>query len=322
MNLPQVSATDRVSLGEGMTPLVRVPKFPGDVRAKLEFTCPTGSFKDRGNSIVVTRLKQIGISRVVEDSSGNAGASLAAYCAHAGIGCTIYAPASASAGKLAQIRIYGAEIVAVPGARAAATEAALAATNGNYYANHAWDPFFFEGTKTAAFEIVEQLGGAVPARVLLPVGQGTMLLGLAKGFRELLVARRIAHVPQLIAVQSDLCAPIYEAFQGGLTRMPDVPASPRILAEGIATVSPLRWRVIMNVVRESAGEVVRVPDRAIPSGLSQLGRLGLFVEPTSATVLLALDQLRERRAVLDGTSVMILTGSGLKATAQVEKWLS
>ena len=79
MNLPQVSAADRVSLGEGLTPLVRVPKLPGDVRAKLEFTCPTGSFKDRGNSIVVTRLKQIGISRVVEDSSGNAGASLAAY---------------------------------------------------------------------------------------------------------------------------------------------------------------------------------------------------------------------------------------------------
>ena len=322
MNLPQVSVTDRVSLGEGMTPLVRVPKFPGDVRAKLEFTCPTGSFKDRGNSVVVTRLKQIGISRVLEDSSGNAGASLAAYCARAGIHCTIYVPASASLGKLAQIRVHGAEIVTVPGARAAATEAALAAAKDGYYANHTWDPFFFEGTKTAAFEIVEQLRGTVPARVLLPVGQGTLLLGLAKGFRELLVARRIPHVPQLIAVQTDLCAPIYEAFHRGLTMIPEVPAFPRILAEGIATVSPLRWRIIMNIVRDSAGEVIRVPDRAIPSGLSRLGRLGLFVEPTSVTVLLALEQLLERRTILDGTTVMMLTGSGLKATTEIEKWLS
>jgi len=322
MNLPQVSATDRVSLGEGMTPLVRLPEFPGDVVAKLEFTCPTGSFKDRGNAIVVSRLKQIGISRVVEDSSGNAGASLAAYCAYAGISCTIYVPASASAGKLAQIRMYGAEIVTVPGVRSAATEAAVAAANAGYYANHTWDPFFFEGTKTAAFEIVEQLGGAVPARVLLPAGQGTLLLGLAKGFRELAAARRIPRLPQLIAVQSDLCAPIYEAFHRGLASMPKVPAPSQILAEGIATVSPLRWQVILNVVRESAGEVIRVPDRAIPSALSRLGRMGLFVEPTSATVLLAMDQLHERRAVVEGITVMMLTGSGLKATAEIEKWLS
>jgi threonine synthase len=321
-SLPRVPQADRVNLGEGMTPLIRVHGFRGDVHAKLEFVSPTGSFKDRGNAVGVSRLKQLGVARVVEDSSGNAGASLAAYCAAAGIRCTIYVPATASPGKLVQIRAYGAEIVQVPGPRAAATDAALAAATETYYANHTWDPFFFEGTKTAAFEIVEQLRGHVPARVLLPVGQGTMLLGMAKGFRELLAAGRIGRLPQLVAVQSDACAPICEVICRGLAELPAIFPPERVVAEGIATAHPLRWRSIVKVLHESGGTAIGVPEASIPSAVSRLGRLGLFVEPTSAIVLPALEQLLDQHGHLDGTTVMLLTGAGLKASAAIASWLS
>lgn len=317
--LPPVPDGARVSLGEGMTPLARLRDGPGEVYAKLEFASPTGSFKDRGNAVVVTRLGRLGITEVVEDSSGNAGASLAAYCAVAGIRCTVYAPAGASPGKLVQIRAYGAEVVEVPGPRAAATEAAMAAAATAYYANHAWDPYFFEGTKTAAFEIVEQLGGRAPSRVVLPVGQGTMLLGLAKGFRELRLGARIDRVPRLIAVQSEACPPLYEAFHRGLAELPEIPPPGRMLAEGIATTRPVRWRAIVAAVRESGGMVVSVREAAIPRALARLGKAGLFVEPTAATALVALESLAAEEAA--GTTVLVLTGSGLKASAVVGELL-
>lgn len=320
-SLPPAEPCQRVSLGEGSTPLARVRGLPGDVYAKLEFASPTGSFKDRGIAIVVSRLRRLGIPRVVEDSSGNAGASLAAYCAAADIRCTIYAPDTTSPGKLVQIRGYGAEVVLVPGPRPAATEAALAAAQDAYYANHAWDPFFLEGTKTAAFEIVEQLGGQVPARVVLPVGQGTLFLGLAKGFRELREARRIPELPRLVAVQSSGCAPLYEAFRDSLAELPAVSPPPRMLAEGIATARPLRWRAILDAIRDSRGAVVRVAESAIPAALARLGRAGLFVEPTAATVLAALEQLPAAGSDPDGPTVLVLTGSGLKATTIVGELL-
>lgn len=316
-SLPPVPADGRVTLGEGMTPLAPLRVGPGRVYAKLEFASPTGSFKDRGTAVVVTRLRALDVRQVVEDSSGNAGASLAAYCAAARIRCTIHAPAATSAAKLTQIRAYGADVVLVPGPRAAATDAAMAAAEvGGYYANHAWDPYFFEGTKTAAYEIWEQLGGRAPDRVVLPAGQGTMLLGLAKGFRELRVAGRIGRLPQLIAVQSEACAPLYEAFRRGGETLPSVAAPARTLAEGIATVAPLRWRAILAVVRESGGRVLGVPEAAIVAALRTLGHAGLFVEPTAATAFAALGQLDDGADDSPaGTTVLVLTGSGLKTAA-------
>ncbi len=315
-SLPAAASGARVTLGEGMTPLVPVRTVSGDVRAKLEFVSPTGSFKDRGNAVVVTRLLRLGVTRVLEDSSGNAGASLAGYCAAAGVDCTVFVPSSASPAKLAQIRAYGARVELVPGPRPAATEAALAAAKDVYYANHAWDPFFFEGTKTAAFEIVEQLGGRAPARVILPVGQGTLLLGLAKGFRELVAARMIDTPPRLIAVQSELCAPLAEVIGRGRHDLPAIAPPAWTLAEGIATTRPVRWRAIVDAIRESRGDVVRVREERIAWALATLGRAGLFVEPTAATALLGLEA-----AGGDGTSVLMLTGSGLKASATVAELL-
>ena len=314
-SLPAPEGVAPVSLGEGGSPLIPV-RGETNVYAKVEYESPTGAFKDRGSAVVVTRFRHIGLRHVVEDSSGNAGASMAAYCAVAGIRCTVYVPAAAAAAKLTQMRTYGAEVVPIPGDRSAVGEAAIAAAQHSYYASHAWDPYYAEGTKTAAFEIAEQLGGA-PARVVLPVGQGTMLLGLAKGFRELFAAGRIARLPSLVAVQSDTCAPLYEAFHEHPDRLPDMRPRAGILAEGIATASPLRWRAILEAVRESAGTVVRVRDDAIPKALADLGRRGLFVEPTTAVGYAGLAELR-RAAADAGPTVLILTGSGLKASAIIQ----
>jgi len=316
-SLPAPDGVEPVSLGEGGSPLIPVRGEPDGVYAKVEYEAPTGAFKDRGTSVVVTRFRHLGLRHVIEDSSGNAGASMAAYCAVAGIRCTVYVPAAASAAKLTQMRTYGAEVMPVPGDRTAVAEAAIAAADHAYYASHAWDPYYAEGLKTTAFEIAEQLNGA-PARVVLPVGQGTMLLGLAKGFRELFAAGRIHRLPALIAAQSDACAPLYEAFHRNLDHLPAVRPRPGLLAEGIATAAPLRWRTLLEAVRESGGTIVRVAEETIPGALADLGRRGLFVEPTTAVAYAGLAELRRARGTLEGATVLILTGSGLKASAIIQ----
>ncbi|MCY4527231.1 MAG: pyridoxal-phosphate dependent enzyme, partial [Anaerolineaceae bacterium] len=152
-------ATRRVSLGAGGTPLVSVQLEGHAFHAKLEYCNPTGSFKDRGTELMVNHFLAQGVAALVEDSSGNAGASLAAYCAAAGIQARIFAPASAPAAKLAHVRAYGADLVTVPGPRQAAADACLAAAETAVYASHAWSPFFVAGQMTCAWEIYEQ-GGA------------------------------------------------------------------------------------------------------------------------------------------------------------------
>ena len=212
--LPIPDDADIVTLGEGMTPLI-----PLDAAAdsghyvKLDYLCPTGSYKDRGASVLLTHLKALGVEEVVEDSSGNAGAAIAAYSARAGIRCTIYCPASTSKGKLAQIAAYGAELKLVEGNRMATTEAVKDAAENVCYASHNWHPFFLEGTKTLAFEIVEQLGGDAPAHVICPVGFGSIYLGLFIGFRALCEAGVIECVPRLLGVQAAACCPIYNAYR-------------------------------------------------------------------------------------------------------------
>jgi threonine synthase len=169
-----------IYLGEGLTPLVwgKIDGHP--VAFKLEMTNPSGSFKDRGSAVLVSVLVSRGVNQVVEDSSGNAGASLAAYAARSGLKCRIFIPESASGPKLSQIEAYGADLEAIPGSRSQAAEAVRqAAEMGNVYASHAFLPFGLPGYATAAYEIVEQLG-ANPGTVIAPAGHGNFLLGLSR----------------------------------------------------------------------------------------------------------------------------------------------
>ena len=190
--MPFHSTSPTVTLGEGGTPLIALPSVEdavGGVRviAKLEFMNPTGSFKDRGTATMLSVAMEHGVRAVVEDSSGNAGASVSAYAARAGIAAHVFAPESAPEAKLGQIRVYEAETHPTPGPREASTEAAVAfqRQHGMVYASHNLSPYFVEGTKTFVYEIATQMATA-PDHIVIPVGNGSLLLGAWKAYRELI----------------------------------------------------------------------------------------------------------------------------------------
>jgi threonine synthase len=294
----------KISLGEGGTPTIPLPGLPGRVFAKLEFLAPTGSFKDRGAASMVARLRAIGVARVVDDSAGNGAVSMAAYCAAAGIACRIHAGGT-NLGRLGLLRCYGAEIVNEPG-RAAATAAAMASPC--HFAAHAWDPFFIAGLAGIADEIVAQVPGvAARLRVVFPLGQGTLMLGLVQGFQRLVAAGRIACYPDLVAVQSDAMAPLYTMVRDGLAVLPALPPAPDAHAAGIAVPAPVRWRTLAEAFRNGVARVVLASDAALPQAVRRLGAMGLAVEPTAAVVLEALDRLEAAPA---GTTVLVLTAAG------------
>jgi threonine synthase len=321
-----VGAAPGLSMGEGQTPVLAVGADLPGMYVKLEFLAPTGSFKDRGAVVLASAAVARGAERVVVDSSGNAGSAIAAYAARAGVPCTVFVPERTSPGKQAQIRAYGATLELVAGDRMATAERAIAEVDqtGAMYASHVYDPFFLQGTKTFAFEVWEQLG-TVPDALLVPVGNGTLLLGAWRGFRELRTAGLVARLPALIGLQSERCAPLALAYKHGSDTPADVQAQATV-AEGIAIPRPPRGAQILAAVRESGGCVVSVPEAAIaPAGRELAGR-GLLVEPTAALVwagaLLARglggvrvegEAWRAARALAAGTVVVPLCGSGLKA---------
>src|SRR5579863_35880 len=279
----------RISLGEGWTPLVERSWAGVKVRFKLESQMPTGSFKDRGTAVMLNHLLEVGVGPIHEDSSGNAGSSIATYAAAAGLSCRIFVPATAPRGKVVQIAASGAEVTAVPGTRQAVTDAALAVTD-SFYASHNWQPFFIEGTKTLAYELWEQLGFRVPDNILVPTGYGSNILGLDRGFDELERSGEIARRPRLFAVQAENCAAFAAAWAAGAEGY--VPFTPQATAaDGIATMKPVRMLEVLNAVRRSQGGIVAVPEAEIGPALAALGRLGLFVEPTAATAGAALSLL-------------------------------
>ena len=311
----------RVSLGEGWTPLVTRHWDGVPVRFKLESQMPTGSFKDRGTAVMLNHLLQVGVGPIHEDSSGNAGSSIATYAAAAGLRCRIYVPASAPRGKVVQIAAAGAEVRAIPGTREAVTEAALAAIGESFYASHNWHPYFIEGTKTLAYEVWEQLGFAVPDNILVPTGYGSNILGLDRGFDELIRQGEISRRPRLFAVQAENCSALAVAWAVGAADY--VPFTPTAtIADGIATVKPVRTAEVLAALRRSGGGVVTVPEAEIGPALKTLGRLGLFVEPTAATAGAALSRLlRDRTTRPDETTIVVLTGHGLKATDKIAELL-
>lgn len=311
----------RVSLGEGWTPLVTRHWDGAPVRFKLESQMPTGSFKDRGTAVMLNHLLEVGVGPIHEDSSGNAGSSIATYAAAAGLRCRIYVPASAPRGKVVQIAAAGAEVRAIPGTREAVTEAALAAIGESFYASHNWHPYFIEGTKTLAYELWEQLGFAVPDNILVPTGYGSNILGLDRGFDELIRQGEIARRPRLFAIQAENCSALAAAWAVGAADY--VPFTPTAtIADGIATVKPVRTAEVLAALRRSGGGVVTVPEAEIGPALKTLGRLGLFVEPTAATASAALSRLlRDRTIRPDETTIVVLTGHGLKATDKIAELL-
>jgi threonine synthase len=280
---------------------------------KLEYLMPTGSFKDRGASVVISCMAAAGVARAVEDSSGNAGIALSAYAAHAGIQMEVMVPEDAARPKLAAIEACGGKVVRVGGGRAAASREALArAESGLPFASHVWNPFFLEGTRTFAFEIWEQLERRLPPRLFLPAGNGSLLIGAFDGFQQLREDGLADRVPRLMAVQAAACAPL---VAGGPV---DTPGPTQ--ADGIRIGSPPRARRMQDALRRSGGGALAVSEAEITRAHRALALAGLDVEPTSAVALAgalqwqAADPDAARREIeSEGPPLMPLTGWGARA---------
>ena len=299
-----------VSLGEGHTPLVWSEVFGRRVAFKLEYINPTGSFKDRGSALIVSFLLSRKVDLAIEDSSGNAGSSFAAYAARAGIRSRVYLPETASGPKRKQIETLGAEVIPVSGPRSnAAEEVKRAADQGLAYASHAYLPFNLPGYATAAYEIYDQMGDA-PGAIVLPIGQGGFLLGLNRGFAALQVTGLTSRLPAFVGVQARACAPLWALFTYGIEGLRWVSEGATI-AEGVRVRMPLRGDAVIKAVEESGGTFIAVDEEVIFPGRDQLAHLGFYVEPTSAIVWDALSQVVDK---VPQPIVVVLTGTGLKYT--------
>ncbi len=309
--LPLANDANIISMGEGFTPLLATSRQNRKVWIKQEQLFPTGSYKDRGASVLISKAKELGIRQVVQDSSGNAGCAIAAYCARAGIACDIYVPEKTSPAKLAQIRSYGARLVLVPGTREQTALAALEAARNTYYASHCWNPFFLHGTKTFAYEIWEQLGGKAPHALVLPVGNGTLLLGAFIGFTDLLQWGYVDRLPRLIGVQSANCAPLAQAFAREVEAPWPIEKQDTI-AEGIAIAEPVRGREILQAVASSGGHFITVSEEEIATVWRELALQGFYVEPTAAAGIAGLDRYLNKTPESE-IIVSAFTGHGLKS---------
>ncbi len=299
-----------VSLGEGRTPTVVRSMHNTSLLFKLEYLNPTGSFKDRGSAVSVSKAVDLRVDEVLEDSSGNTGISISAYAACAGIKACIYVPSDIPLGKYLLIKSFGAEVIKA-GTRDEASRRVLNELSGSrYYIGHTWNPYFIEGTKTFAYEVYEELQSV--DYVITPVASGTLLLGIWKGFNELLELGLITSIPKLVGVQA--CG--YDSLSNYLE---DVRKSecvqPTTLADAIRLTHAPRAPYIAEAIKKSGGFSVVVNDELIVEAIKDLYRMGFAVEPTSAAAYAAFKLVRKE---LGGKVLIPMTGSGLKYLGSVE----
>ena len=316
-----MQVAEPITMGEGCTPLIRRSLHGVAVLLKCEWFMPTGSFKDRGASVMLSLLRAQGVGDVLEDSSGNGGAAVAAYAAAGGMRATIMAPASTSPAKTVQMRAHGATVELIPGSRQDTADAAVRRSESVFYASHNWHPFFLQGTKTLAYELWEDLGFRAPDNVVVPCGAGSNVLGCEIGFSELLRAGEIDAMPRIFAAQPANCGPIAAAFVAGSEVAVECEIRPTI-AEGTAIAQPIRLREVLGTLRETRGGAVMLSEAEIGAATLELARMGIYVEPTAAQVAAAFGKLVATGTVTaEQTTVLVLTGSGLKATPRVAELL-
>jgi threonine synthase len=221
------------------------------------------------------------------------------------------------------MRIYGAEVELVPGTRQDTAEEAVRQAERIFYASHNWQAFFLQGTKTLAYELWEDLGFGAPDNVIVPLGAGSNVLGCDIGFGELLRRDEIARLPRLFGAQPENCAPIHASFIAGTEAPVPIEPTPTI-AEGTAISHPVRLREVLRAIRRSGGATVAVSEGDIVTALAEFAAAtGLYVEPTSAIAVAAFGTLVASSTIGAGeTTVVVLTGTGLKATQRVGELLA
>lgn len=285
---------------------------------KDESPNPTASFKDRASAIVVARANQIGAEVTVAASTGNAGAALAGMAAAVGAKAVIFAPRTAPPAKIAQLIVFGAQVLLVDGTYDQAFDLSIEATEafGWYNRNTGFNPFTAEGKKTAGFEIWEQVirrlpKGSKPLTVFVPVGDGNIISGVHKGFKDLQALGWLSQMPRIIGVQSEGSAAIANTFNQGDENIQPVSAS--TLADSISVDLPRDGVRAVRAARETGGTYLIVPDQAILNAIAELGKVGIFAEPAAATAYAGLVKAVDEGVVTADDPVLVLsTGSGLK----------
>ena len=285
---------------------------------KDESPNPTASFKDRASSVVVARAREIGAEVVVTASTGNAGAALAGMAAAVNHQAVIFAPKSAPPAKIAQLLVFNAQVLLVDGNYDQAVNLALAASKefGWYCRNTGYNPFTAEGKKTAAFELWEflhSIGYKEQAKlsILVSVGDGNIISGIHKGFKDLKTLGWMENVPRIIGVQSEGSAAIANAFFAGEEEIK--PVSAQTLADSISVDMPSDGIRALRAATQTGGVYITVEDEQILNAIATLGRVGIFAEPAGATAFAGLEKALEAGQIQKGDSVVVInTGSGLK----------
>ena len=313
---PYVKQEEIISLGEGWTPLVQ---FSDGLYFKLDYLNPTGSFKDRGATMLISALHKSlkkANGYISEDSSGNAGASVAAYAARAGLKAKIYVPKNVSGQKFNQSLFYGAEIVRVSGSRNKVTEEAMKSEDGRFYVGHVLHPLFRDGIRTLAYELAEQFSWKLPEYIYLPVSAGTLLLGVISGLVHLKDSGVIDAVPKIIACQTRQVSPLYHRFKR-LKYVP--PKTVTSVADALISIKPPLLELMVKGLKKVDGDAVMVEEDEVIGAFRDLARNGFFVEPSSAVAFAAYKkQLQNRKISRDAKTVIVLTGIGLKTSLNPE----
>ncbi|KPV61859.1 MAG: Threonine synthase [Candidatus Bathyarchaeota archaeon BA1] len=315
-----INVHDAVTLWEGFTPLSRATSLERlvgfkNLYLKFEFLCPTGSFKDRGSSVLISKAKGLGAKEVTIDSSGNAASSISCYAARAQLRCFVFVPSYASTSKLIQIIANGATVFAVEGTRRDTYEIAKKAyeNHGWYYCGFQTNPFASEGLKTIAYEICEQLNWNPPDKIVIPVGTAGNLVGCWKGLEELYKIGWIHKIPSLVCIQPEGCAPIAKAHKGKMKEVTPID-KPETVAEGLMIGSPFKGKLALKALEKTRGLAETVSDnQIIEAGKLLAKKEGVFVEPSAAaSVAGIMKMVEEGQMCRDETIVCLLTGSGLK----------
>ena len=321
--LPLLNEENKVSLGEGFTPLLRLPRLAArhdlaTLLLKDEGQNPTGSFKARGLSMAVSKAKELGVDGCIVPTAGNAGVALAAYCARAGLRAVVVMPRHTPPAFREECLWYGAEVELVDGliSDCGARVRQRNADGALLDISTLKEPYRLEGKKTMGYEIAEQLAWTLPDVLLYPAGGGTGLIGIWKAFQEMQQLGWLApavKLPRMVAVQAENCCPLLETYEG---RQPNCHAyqGRATLANGLAVPHPLGENLMLRVLRESHGTVVSVSEEGMLAGMRDLGQYeGLFVAPEGGAVWMAARQLVASGWINPNEKILLLnTGNGQK----------
>jgi threonine synthase len=317
--LPILSSESIVSIGEPYTPLLRFSAANSttskNIYLKDDGRLPTGTFKARGMSVAVSRLKELGVRRVAIPSAGNAAAALAAYGTKAGIEVCAVMPKDVPESNLKECMYMGAKVYLVDGliGDAAETVKRLSKKSGWFDISTNKQPYRFEGYKAMAFEMAEQFDWDLPDNIFFPTGGGEGVIGLWNGFKELIELGWVEKIPRLIVVQSTGCAPLVKAYTNKEPEVKEDWKNAETIAAGLRVPHPYASYLVLRTIKETKGMAVAVDDKEIISSMKAFFKMGIYACPEAASTLAALTKLASE-GILDPNekTVLYLTGNAMK----------